>query len=270
MEHTRIIWAVTNSSYRMKFVIPVGGKSKTRAKQSLAQLMNSYKEVVDFDWESGSMSTDGKPMLQFNKEYWLPSKDGDSPEIETLDASGPDLSDTEALKYFSDKLKHVSKIPYSRFLYEDGGGDFNLAADGMIRDEIKFSKFVKRLRSAFQEILVKPLYLQMCIAYKDLAEDPQFKTQVALRYNRDNDFAALKEMEIMERRLDFVSTMRDSLMTTNQETMEEEYYFDMEFLVDRYLQLSPDDIAANAAAKAKTDRKEEEEPEVEDPMGMGI
>jgi hypothetical protein len=268
MEHTRIIWAVTNSSYRMKFVIPVGGKSKTRAKQSLAQLMNSYKEVVDFDWESGSMETDGKPMLQFNKEYWLPSKDGDSPEIETLDSSGPDLSDTEALKYFSDKLKHVSKIPYSRFLYEDGGGDFNMAADGMIRDEIKFSKFVKRLRAAFSEILVKPLHLQMCIKYKDLAEDPQFKTQVALRYNRDNDFAALKEMEIMERRLEFIGSMRDSLMTTNQETMEEEYYFDMGFLVDRYLQLSPDDMAANEAAKAKEAKNDELAPEPEDPMAM--
>jgi predicted nucleotide-binding protein len=140
----------------------------------------------------------------------------------------------------------------------------------MIRDEIKFSKFVKRLRAAFQEILVKPLYLQMCIAYKDLAEDPGFKTQVALRYNRDNDFAALKEMEIMERRLDFVSTMRDSLMTTNQETMEEEYYFDMEFLVDRYLQLSPDDIAANAAAKKRAEKQDAEAPEPEDPMGMGM
>ena len=64
--------------------------------------------------------------------------------------------------------------------------------------------------------------------------------------------------------------MRDSLMTTNQETMEEEYYFDMEFLVDRYLQLSPDDIAANAAAKAKEDKKDAEAPEVEDPMGMGM
>ena len=102
-----------------------------------------------FDWESATLATDGKPMLQFSKEYWLPSKDGETPEIETLGGEGPDLSDTEALKYFSDKLKHVSKIPYSRFLYEDGGGDFNLAADGMIRDEIKFGKFIKRLRSVF-------------------------------------------------------------------------------------------------------------------------
>lgn len=268
MEHTRVIWAVTNASFRMKFVIPVGGKSKTRAKQSLSQLMNSYKESVDFDWESGTLATDGKPMLQFSKEYWLPSKDGESPEIETLNSEGPDLSDTEALKYFSDKLKHVSKIPYSRFLYEDGGGDFNLAADGMIRDEIKFGKFIKRLRSIFMEILAKPLYIQMCLKYPDFTNDPQFKSQVALRFNEENVFSELKDMELMEKRLDFIGTMRDSLMTTNQETMEEEYYFDQEYLVKKYLKLSDDEIRANDAAKSKEKRKEAEEPEAEDPFAM--
>ena len=268
MEHTRIIWATTNSSYRMKFIIPVGGKSKTRAKQSLAQLMNSYKEVVDFDWESGQMSTDGKPMLAFNKEYWLPSKDGEQPEIETLGGDGPDLSDTDALKYFEDKLKAVSKIPYSRFLYEDGGGDFNLAADGMIRDEIKFSKFIKRLRSVFQEIMIKPLYIQMCLKYPEFLDDPQFKTQVSLRFNEENIFAELKNMEIMEKRLDFIGSMRDSLVETDPNTMEEEHYFDMQYLVKKYLKLTDDEIQANTAAKAKSKAASAGE-EPDDMMGMG-
>jgi hypothetical protein len=123
METTRIIWAVSNASFKTQFIIPVGGKSKTRAKQSLAQLMNNYKEVVDFDWDSASLTTNGKPMLQFNKEYWLPSKDGEQPEIETLGGDGPELSDTESLKYFSDKLKAVSKIPYNRFMYEVYGSE---------------------------------------------------------------------------------------------------------------------------------------------------
>ena len=269
MEHTRVIWAVTNSSYRMKFIIPVGGKSKTRAKQSLAQLMNNYKEIVDFDWDSANLTTNGKPMLQFNKEYWLPSKDGETPEIETLGGEGPDINDTEALKYFTDKLKQVSKIPYNRFMYEDGGGDFNLAADGMIRDEIKFSKFIKRLRSTFQEILVKPLHIQMCLKYPEFTNDPQFKTQVALRFNEENVFAELKTMEILEKRLEFIGNMRDSLMTTNQETMEEEYYFDQEYLVKKYLKLSDDEIRGNEAAKAKQKKAEAEEPEPEDD-GMGF
>ena len=268
MEHTRIIWAVTNASFRMKFIIPMGGKSKTRAKQSLAQLMNNYKEVVDFDFESGSLETDGKPMLQFSREYWLPSKDGETPEIETMGGDGPDLSDVEALKYFSDKLKQVSKIPYNRFMYEDGGGDFNLAADGMIRDEIKFSKFIKRLRSAFQEILVKPLYIQMCLKFPEFENDPQFRTQIALRFNEENMFAELKTMEIMERRLDFISTMRDNLMVTDPETMEEEYFFDLDFLVDKYLKLSPDDKAANEAYKARAKEDTADEEPV-DPMDMG-
>jgi hypothetical protein len=120
----------------------------------------------------------------------------------------------------------------------------------------------------FQEILVKPLYIQMCLKYPEFAEDPQFKTQVSLKFNEDNAFAELKHMEIMERRLDFIGQMRDSLMTTNQETMEEEYYFDMEFLVKRYLNLTPDDIAANNAAKSKANKDDAEAPEPEDPMAM--
>jgi hypothetical protein len=249
-------------------VIPMGGKSKTRAKQSLAQLMNNYKEVVDFDWESGSLATDGKPMMQFNKEYWLPSKEGESPEIETLGGDGPDLSDTEALKYFSDKLKHVSKIPFNRFMYEDGGGEFNLAADGMIRDEIKFSKFVRRLRSAFQEILVKPLFIQLSLKYPEFAEDAAFRTQIALRFNEENMFAELKNMEIMERRIEFIGQLKDNLVLTDPVTMEEDHYFDMDFLVDRYLKLSPDDKAANDAYKARKNAEDagEDDP---DPMAMG-
>lgn len=268
MEHTRVIWAVTNASFRMKFVIPVGGKSKTRAKQSLAQLMNSYKEVVDFDWDSATLKVDGKPMMQFNKEYWLPSKDNESPEIETLGGDGPDLSDTEALKYFSDKLKQVSKIPFNRFMYEDGGGDYNLAADGMIRDEIKFGKFINRLRSGFQEILVKPLYIQMCLKYPEFKHDPIFKSQIALRFNEENMFAEMKHMEIMDKRLEFINNMFANLMTTDPMTMQEEHYFDLDFLVDKYLKLSPDDKAANEAAKARKRTEDAKKPE--DPNAMGM
>ena len=142
-------------------------------------------------------------------------------------------------------------------------------ADGMIRDEIKFSKFIKRLRSAFQEILVKPLYIQMCLKYPEFENDPQFRTQIALRFNEENMFAELKTMEIMERRLDFISTMRDNLMVTDPETMEEDYFFDLDFLVDKYLKLSPDDKAANDAYKARANEDAAGEDDAEgDDMGF--
>lgn len=249
METTRVIWATMNSSYRLKFIIPVGGKSKTRAKQSLAQLMNNYREVVDFDYNSGQLKVDGKPMMAFNKEYWMPSKEGEQPEIESIGGEGPDLSDTDSLKYFADKLKLASKIPFSRF-DKDSPATYEMSAEGLIREEVKFDKFVNRLRSAFQEVLVKPLFIQMCLKYPALSKDVNFRNQIALRYNADNMFAELKEMEIMQKRLDFIGSMKDTLTTTTADGQDKSY-FNLNFLVERYLKLDPSDVKMNEEANKK-------------------
>lgn len=259
METTRIIWAVMNSSYRMKFIIPVGGKSKTRAKQSLAKLMNNYREVVDFNFESGELEVDGKPMMAFNKEYWMPSKDGEQPEIETLGNDGPDLSDTEALKYFADKLKLASKIPFSRF-DKDSPATYEMSADGLIREEIKFGKFINRLRSTFQEILIKPLYLQIALKFPELKDDLNLKTQISLRYNKDNMFEELKFMEIMERRVDFISRIKDTLVDQDED-FNDVPFFDLEFLINRFLKMDPKDLEENKKIKLnkKQDKKDQGE-----------
>ncbi len=255
MEHTRIIWAVTNASFKTKFVIPVGGKSKTRAKQSLASLMNSYREVVDFDFDSGEMNTNGNPMMPFNKEYWLPSKDGEQPEIENIGGDGPDLGDTESLSYFSDRLKLASKIPFSRFDRE-GGSVWDLEASGMMRDEIKFAKFINRLRSIFQEILVKPLYIQMCLNHPELQDDVSFKSGLGLNWVKDNVFEELKEMELMTRRVDFIGNVKTQLSEMDAE-MTEIPYFSLPWLVKRYGGFTQDDLKANARSMTRIDLEKE-------------
>ena len=255
METTRIIWAVSNASFKTQFIIPVGGKSKTRAKQSLAQLMNSYREVVDFNYESGEIQTNGKPMMPFNKEYWLPSKDGEAPEISTIGGDGPDLGDTESLKYFSDKLKLASKIPFSRFDRE-GGNTYEMDASGMMRDEIKFSKFIDRLRSIYQEILIKPVYIQMCLNHPELKNDVSFKAGLGLKFVKDNVFEEMKEMELQTNRVDLIGNLNTQLSTMDAE-MTEIPYFDLGFLVKRYGGFTREDIKANERAKERTVLKEE-------------
>lgn len=255
MEHTRIIWAVTNASFKTQFIIPVGGKSKTRAQQSLRQLMNSYREVVDFDDQSGQIMTNGKPMLPFNKEYWLPSKEGEQPEISTVGGDGPDLGDTESLKYFADKLRTASKIPFSRF-DKEGGSTYDMEASGMLRDEIKFGKFVTRLRSIFQEILIKPTYQQMCLNHPELMNDVSFKAGLGLKYEKDNVFEELKEMEIQTRRVDFIGNMKTQLSEMDSE-MNEIPYFNLGFLIKRYGGFTQDDLRANARAKKREDLEKE-------------
>jgi hypothetical protein len=247
METTRIIWAVTNASFKTQFTIPVGGKSKTRAKQSLAQLMNNYRETVDFDYESGEIQTNGKPMMPFNKEYWLPSKDGETPEISTIGGDGPDLGDTESLKYFADKLKVASKIPFSRF-DKDSPSTYDMEASGMLREEIKFGKFISRLRSIWQEILVKPLYIQMCLNHPELKNDVAFKAGLGLKFVKDNVFEELKEMELQNKRVDFIGNLKTQLSTMDAE-MTEIPYFDLGWLIKRYGGFTQDDLKANERAK---------------------
>lgn len=254
METTRIIWAVSNASFKTQFIIPVGGKSKTRAKQSLGQLMNSYREVVDFNYESGEIQTNGKPMMPFNKEYWLPSKDGEQPEISTIGGDGPDLGDTESLTYFSDKLKVASKIPFSRFDKE--GSTYDMDASGMLREEIKFSKFINRLRSIFQEILVKPVYLQMCLNHVELKNDVAFKAGLGINFVRDNVFEEMKDMELQTKRVDFIGNMKTQLSIMDSE-MNEIPFFDLGWLIKKYGGLTIDDFKSNERAKKRTILQEE-------------
>jgi hypothetical protein len=253
MEHSRVIWATVNASFKTKFVIPVGGKSKTRARQSLGVLMQNYRENIDFDTESGELKVNGKPMMPFNKEYWLPSGEAGEPTIENIGNDGPDLSDTDALKYFREKLIKVSKIPLSRFDMESPPS-WEMNAEGMTRDEIKFGRFVNRLRSVYQEILVKPLWIQMCLDFPELKEDDAFKAQIGIKFNKYNIFEEMKEIEILQKRLDFVTSMKDGLVETDA-NMNEIKYFSSEFLIQRFLGLNSDDLRLNKKMKEVEDEE---------------
>lgn len=253
MEHSRIIWSVVNSSFKTKFIIPVGGKSKTRAKQSLGVLMQSYREVMDFDIESGELQVNGKPMMPFNKEYWLPSNDAGQPEIETLANDGPDLSDTDAIRYFREEFHKVTKIPLSRF-DQESPPSWEMQAEGATRDELKFGRFIDRMRTQFQEILVKPLWQQMALDFPELANDDNFKQQIGIVYQKNNMFIKMQEMEVLEKEINFIQTMKDGLIDTDAE-MNEIKFFSSEFLVRKYLGLSADDLKLNAKLKAKEEKE---------------
>lgn len=257
MEHSRVIWAVVNSSFKTKFIIPVGGKSKTRAKQSLGVLMQSYREVMDFDMDSGELKVNGKPMMPFNKEYWLPSNDAGQPEIETVANEGPDLSDTDALRYFREEFHKVTKIPLSRF-DQESPPSWEMGAEGTTRDEIKFGRFIDRMRTQFQEIIVKPLWQQMALDFPELAEDDNFRQQIGIEYHKNNMFIKMQEMEVLEKQINFIQTMKDGLVDTDAE-MNDIKFFSSEFLVRKYLDLSTDDLKLNAKLKAKEDKKMKED-----------
>ena len=256
MEATRIIWAVTNASYKTQYIIPVGSVQSPRGRQTLAQAMANYKELVDFDWDSGEIKTNGRPMLQFYKDIFMASEGGETPQIQNLGGDGPEISDTETLKYFRDKLRQASKIPFTRFEKEQGEGTYTMSAEGIAREEIRFSKFISRLRSIFQEILIKPLYLQMCLKHKEIMSDINYRVNLGLEYNKDSVFEQNKEIELLQKQSDFISSIMSSMVEQDEEGNEIPY-FDFDFIVRKFFNMSDEDLKLNQRFKDEKKLKKE-------------
>jgi hypothetical protein len=236
-----------NASYRLKFVIPVGTQSQQKAMQTLGQLMSSYKEEVSINDTSGELLVNGTPKIQFYKNYLFPEKDGQSPQIDVLNANGPDFNVMENVIYFYNKLKLDSKIPYARFAGRGASpANYQISIDQLERDEIRFEKFLTRLRSIFQEIVVKPLYIQMCLDFPELSKDRSFKANLGLDYYNENQFQKLLDLAHLTKASDFVTTLGEIKMKVGEE---EKPYFDKDFLIRRFVPLSRDEFDKNKVYK---------------------
>ena len=263
VEQAQVIWTVTQSSFKTIFTIPVGGQNKAKGIQTLSQAMNRYKEDISFNTETGELQVNGKMNLPFNKEYWMPENDQGRPEIETIVDSGPQLNDSDQLKYFEEKLFKMSKIPSSRFDKDAQSTWFGSDPTQQLREEINFGRFVTRLRNVFAEIMLKPLRIQLALQIPDIKNDKRILDSISLRFNSYNQFEEMANIEIMSKRVEFIGTMKDSLTVTNDDG-DEVPYFSPKFLIIKYLKMSEADLELNEKFKreemlAKKKNKDEDE-----------
>jgi hypothetical protein len=262
IEYTRVIWSVMNASFKMKMTVPIGTKSQQKGMQTLGELMSIYKEDIQLNDESGELTIDGSPKIQFYKNYLMPSGVNGTPTIEPINTEGPNLNDPAPLTYFFDKFILESKVPPSRFHNPDGGSTspYSNGAEGLDKEEIRFYKFISRLRSVFQEILIKPLWLQMINKYPYLEKDFLFKSQLGLNYWSDNPFKENQEIAKMSGRKETVTGLGGLLNDDGKP------FFSNAFLIEEYLGMSKQDIIANKEAK---ERKIKEKAEAAKKEGAG-
>ena len=184
-------------------------------------------------------------------------------QIDVLNANGPDFNVMENVIYFYNKLKMDSKIPYARFAGRGAApANYQISIDQLERDEIRFEKFLIRLRSIFQEIVVKPLYIQMCLDFPELSKDRKFKADLGLDYYSENQFQKLLDLAHLTKATDFITAVGDIKMKVGEE---EKPYFDKDFLIRRFLPLTKDEFDKNKVFK----KKEAEEAEKAKKEGGG-
>lgn len=255
VEQAQVIWTVTQSSFKTIFTIPVAGMNRAKGLQTLNAAMSRYKEDISFNNDTGELKVNGKVNLPFNKEYWMPENDNGKPEIETLVDNGPQLNDSDQLKYFLSKLYKMSKIPESRFDKEAGTTWFGTDASQVLRDEINFGRFVDRLRYIFSQIIIKPLQIQLALSLPDIKADKRLLDAISLSFNSYNQFMELVEAEVDQKRLEHIQTLKDTFTSSDADGNEVPYFCD-KFLIVKYLKMSDADLEFNE--KLKKEQKQEQ------------
>jgi len=199
LEDATVIYRLARAPERRIFYIDVGNLPKAKAEQYLRDMMVKHKNKLVYDANTGAVN-DSRKHLTMLEDYWLPRREGSSgTEITTL-PGGQNLGEMDDVEYFKRKLYESLNVPSSRL---SSDGQFNLGrASEINRDELKFSKFVKRLRSRFSElfliILEKQLLLKGVIT-KD--EWKEISKELRFNFAEDNHFSELKTSEVMRERL---------------------------------------------------------------------
>jgi hypothetical protein len=231
IEDATVIYRISRAPERRIFYIDVGNLPKLKAEQYIRDIMVKYKNKLVYDAQTGEVRDDRK-FLSMMEDFWLPRREGGKgTEITTLPA-GTNLGELEDVKYFEKKLYKSLNVPVSRLDPNQSG--FSLGRVGEIsRDEVKFSKFVDRQRQKFSEIFDQALRVQ-CVLKGICTSDEfdVFKENIYYDFIKDNNFAELKEAELVRERLSLLGSVDPYVGR----------YYSMEWIQRNVLRLSDDDI----------------------------
>ncbi len=205
IEDSLVIYRLSRAPERRIFYIDVGNLPKVKAEAYLRDVMMRYRNKLVYDAGTGEIRDDKKYMSML-EDFWLPRREGGrGTEISTL-PGGQNLGEITDIEYFKKKLYRSLNVPPSRM---DGEGGFNLGRSSeILRDEVKFSKFVGRLRKRFSGLFIDMLRTQLLLKNIVTPEDWEIMSEhIQFDFLYDNHFTELKETELMNERLASLATV---------------------------------------------------------------
>ncbi len=205
IEDAVVIYRISRAPERRIFYIDVGNLPKVKAEQYLKDVMNRYRNKLVYNASTGEIRDDRQQMSML-EDFWLPRREGGrGTEITTL-PGGSNLGEIDDILYFQKKLYRSLNIPISRLETESG---FSLGRGAEIsRDEVKFTKFVQKLRNKFNhlfnDILKTQLLLKGVVAEDDW---PNIRDNISYTYLKDGHYAEMRDMDLLRDRMDMLNTM---------------------------------------------------------------
>jgi hypothetical protein len=206
IEDATVIYRISRAPERRIFYIDVGNLPKLKAEQYLRDIMVKYKNKLVYDSNTGEVRDDRK-FQSMMEDFWLPRREGGKgTEISTL-PGGQNLGELEDVKYFEKKLYKALNVPVSRLNPESSG--FSLGRTNEItRDELKFAKFVDRMRNKFADLFDQALRVQCVLKGICTNEEwMEMREHIYFDFIKDNNFTELKDAELMKERLSLLANV---------------------------------------------------------------
>jgi hypothetical protein len=231
LEDATVIYRLARAPERRIFYIDVGNLPKMKAEQYLRDMMVKHKNKLVYDAATGEVRDDRKFMTML-EDFWLPRREGGrGTEITTL-PGGQNLGEMEDVDYFRKKLYKSLNVPITRM---ESDSQFNLGrASEITRDEVKFNKFIKRLRNRFTYLFDGLLEIQLVLkGVLSRAEWEEMRNTIYYDFNEDNYFSELKDTEIMTERLRLAGEI-DSLVGK---------YYSMKWVRENILRMTEEEIS---------------------------
>ncbi len=211
MEDSLVIYRISRAPERRIFYIDVGNLPKGKAEEYLKGIMSQYRNKLVYDAKSGEVKDDKKHMSML-EDFFLPRREGGrGTEISTL-SGGENLGQIDDILYFQKKLYKSLNVPVNRLEQE---AQFSLGRTSEItRDEVKFKKFIDRLRKRFSDLFMQLLKTQLLLKGVISAEDwKSMKEKITFDFIEDNYFSELKESEMIRERFEMLSTLDEYIGT---------------------------------------------------------
>ena len=199
IEDSLVIYRMSRAPERRIFYIDVGNLPKVKAEQYLREVMNRYRSKLVYDANTGEVRDD-KKFMSMLEDFWLPRREGGrGTEITTL-PGGQNLGEITDINYFQKKLYKALGVPETRL---GGEGGFNLGRSSeILRDELRFNKFVGRLRKRFSNMFLDMLKTQLLLKNVITVDDwSGMSEHIQFDYIYDNHFAELKDSELFQERM---------------------------------------------------------------------
>jgi len=230
IEDAVVIYRIVRAPERRIFYVDVGNLPKVKAEAYLRDVMARYRNKLVYDASTGEIRDDRKHMSML-EDFWLPRREGaKGTEVSTL-AGGQNLGEISDVEYFQKKLYQSLNVPISR-MESDNGFNMGRAAE-ITRDELKFTKFVQRLRKRFSQVFSDVLKTQLVLKGIITIEDwVKIKEHIQYTFLKDGYFAELKNAEIIRERIGLANEVSPYVGK----------YYSVEYIRKNILQQTDEDI----------------------------